>query len=993
MKTQDRFWRLKDIFPGALILCFRVAGWGGGGTGPQGPAGAAGSSPSPTNTQPVLSSGADLPGVVPSQLSLSGGSGPEARGRGPSSRAKTFVPGDTISVTFTLKKSDGTSLALSEMNSGGIMVSGPSSNYQKVIAYQSDLLTRSTQNSDGSYTYKFASPIPSTYAAPDNDSTAFGASDGELQGQALSAGTYTVGMQLSKAYTIGTRSYTDVGNISQDFLLGGAVTLEPREVVKNDNCNRCHANIRAHDGTWRDVKLCILCHTSGAEDKNEATVEGGTPGVSMDFRVLIHKIHNGKYLPSVNGVSTKADGTRDYGATPRPYKVVGDQNTITDYSAVGSPIWLNWGPMPRDAGYSSLTAAQKTTDDTIRTGIIDCNKCHGDPDGSGALTAPSQGDNAYSKPTRRACDSCHDDILWAYPYSANNQTQPAQGDDTGCTGCHASSGAALSVTDSHKHPRNDTALFAGLNVNISNVTEGPGGNGNGKIDAGEKIQVSFTITNDSGANVTPLPAGFFFNAALSGPTSYTTAQGASSSNANGFLHFLRIGTATIGTGPNYTMNLPEIVMLEYLGRSTAALDVFTTSRAPHRAGTTTTVLARTATAGGNTTLSVAATINQVYVDVNDVTNFARGDYVVIEDLTANEEYLRIQYVDTAGGKKRLWFTSPAALSGADPTTAQGGYGPWLRVAHANGASIKEVTLTKKTSGTQYTLNSTTGQITEVAEFGNGNAVLVVYTSDFVMPARYPPSFNDSPTFDETWGKWSGKDIVSGTYRVGLFGFYDWNYALYGETTTYTLMSPPAVKDFLVGTATAIVASHLDSFPSNCETCHNDIIFHGQRRGFQLCFVCHASACWEDRPKYVAANAPDTTDTTPTFRTMIHKIHRGKELANASTYTVVGFATTAYPNNYATTTFGDLKFPPMPGTVKHCNTCHGASNTWKEPSDRSHPTQQVLPLRQWNAVCGSCHDSNAAQAHIALNTSAGSEACATCHGQGKEFNVELVHKNR
>ena len=34
---------------------------------------------------------------------------------------------------------------------------------------------------------------------------------------------------------------------------------------------------------------------------------------------MVHKIHNGQHLPSVLGVATKPDGSRDYGATPTPY--------------------------------------------------------------------------------------------------------------------------------------------------------------------------------------------------------------------------------------------------------------------------------------------------------------------------------------------------------------------------------------------------------------------------------------------------------------------------------------------------------------------------------------------------------------------------------------------------------------------------------------------------------------------------------------------------
>ena len=169
------------------------------------------------------------------------------------------------------------------------------------------------------------------------------------------------------------------------------------------------------------MKLCVLCHTAGAEDRNVASQDGGTPGVTIEFGVMIHKIHNGEHLPSVLGVGTKADGSRDYDRTPTPYKVAGF-NTA-DFSEVAFPVWpnLNIG-MPRDAGYSGLTTSQKAQEDEMLRGVTACASCHGDPDGSGPLPAPAQGGLAYSNPTRRTCGACHDDIDWNLPYTANGVT-------------------------------------------------------------------------------------------------------------------------------------------------------------------------------------------------------------------------------------------------------------------------------------------------------------------------------------------------------------------------------------------------------------------------------------------------------------------------------------------------------------------------------------------------------------------------------------------
>jgi hypothetical protein len=82
-------------------------------------------------------------------------------------------------------------------------------------------------------------------------------------------------------------------------------------------------------------------------------------------------------------------------------------------------------------------------------------------------------------------------------------------------------------------------------------------------------------------------------------------------------------------------------------------------------------------------------------------------------------------------------------------------------------------------------------------------------------------------------------------------------------------------------------------------------------------------------------------------------------------------------------------------VADCATCHGSTNeAWKSPAPRDHPLEQGAPARTWRAVCGACHDSAAAGAHIELETTPeGVEACAVCHGPGAQLAVDRVHRVR
>jgi len=276
--------------------------------------------------EPVVGEDDPLPGVVVTIQEVRSGAG----------RGRARV-GDLLEVDFTVKTNDGAPLELATFARGAIMVSGPTFNYQRVIASQGDVIDNAVKTALGTYTYRFRVAVPAVYEAPINDTDLL--TEGELTGQPLLDGTYTVGIELRKDYRINDVVYRDPGNAAMDFLIGGASAVESREVVTLANCNQCHGELRAHGDNRNNLTNCLLCHTAGAEDKNVATAAGGTPGLTIDFKVMIHKIHAGKHLPSVNGVGTNPDGSRNYGLTPKPYEIVG-YGTVDDD---GQPIKGNAG--------------------------------------------------------------------------------------------------------------------------------------------------------------------------------------------------------------------------------------------------------------------------------------------------------------------------------------------------------------------------------------------------------------------------------------------------------------------------------------------------------------------------------------------------------------------------------------------------------------------------------------------------------------------------
>src|SRR5262249_56390114 len=113
-----------------------------------------------------------------------------------------------------------------------------------------------------------------------------------------------------------TRDTSDVlgkdyyANVEQDFRPDAAPVTDTWDVIANAACNTCHNPLSAHGGSRQDVKLCVTCHSPQTHDPDT--------GNTVDFKVMIHKIHRGEDLPSVQA------GT--------PYVIIGNNGSINDFS-------------------------------------------------------------------------------------------------------------------------------------------------------------------------------------------------------------------------------------------------------------------------------------------------------------------------------------------------------------------------------------------------------------------------------------------------------------------------------------------------------------------------------------------------------------------------------------------------------------------------------------------------------------------------------------
>jgi OmcA/MtrC family decaheme c-type cytochrome len=242
-----------------------------------------------------------------------------------------------------------------------------------------------------------------------------------------------------------------VSNAIFDFVPSGGPVEVTRDVVRTENCNNCHDPLGAHGGSRRDVRLCITCHTQTITDFSTGEV---TPQIDPDtghnigFRELIHKIHRGASLPSVEA------GT--------PYQIIGHNQSVADFSDV---------VFPQD--------------------IRNCEKCHG---------GATDGDRYKTRPSRQACGSCHDDVNFA---SGENHGGGPQADDFSCSGCHLPETGHefdISVVGTHVIPAHSEQALS-LQAEILSVTSFE--TGSSTVAPGEHPVVTFRIRTGAGDTLAP----------------------------------------------------------------------------------------------------------------------------------------------------------------------------------------------------------------------------------------------------------------------------------------------------------------------------------------------------------------------------------------------------------------------------------------------------------------------------------------------------------
>jgi hypothetical protein len=169
---------------------------------------------------------------------------------------------------------------------------------------------------------------------------------------AIRVNSVAVSFEPTRTHRVAMQLTGNVANAFFDFRPDTVDVTETRDVSDNASCNECHLKLGLHGGDRIQVEYCVTCHNPGSTDANS--------GNTVDFKVMIHKIHAGEEGPEV-----QAGGE---------YAIWGFQNSKNDYSKVVYPQDLR-----------------------------NCTKCH-----DGADAATPDGDNWKEVPSTAACTSCHE---------------------------------------------------------------------------------------------------------------------------------------------------------------------------------------------------------------------------------------------------------------------------------------------------------------------------------------------------------------------------------------------------------------------------------------------------------------------------------------------------------------------------------------------------------------------------------------------------------
>jgi len=234
--------------------------------------------------------------------------------------------------------------------------------------------------------------------------------------------THRVGMEIRDAEIFGgePETFDTVFNIVP--ATGATEGIPNKTLVVQENCTSCHGTeeFAFHGGPRKNVEQCVSCHQSGK-------IDGGGINASLEFGVMIHKIHAGENL--TQNYEFCGFGCERFGSPP------------DNFNHVVYPQSLQ-----------------------------NCTTCH-NPDNP----ATPQASNIDSKATAEMCASCHDGLAFDETGLTNanrNHIGLAQPNET-CEACHSPTGLLQGNLAYHVNLSQVEAQKIAYNIlDVSNTGEG-----------------------------------------------------------------------------------------------------------------------------------------------------------------------------------------------------------------------------------------------------------------------------------------------------------------------------------------------------------------------------------------------------------------------------------------------------------------------------------------------------------------------------------------
>jgi OmcA/MtrC family decaheme c-type cytochrome len=191
------------------------------------------------------------------------------------------APGRTPTVLFTIRDRSGRAIAPSAMTRLALVLGGPTQEYTWWVS--EDARGATGPDAAGNYRYTFRTPLP-----------------------ADARGTYVVGIEGYRNITLdpGPAAPGDPANVVRDagdnvvryVAVTDAQPIPRRQIVDLRNCVKCHDSLRTHGNTRNNnIEYCVVCHNPTATDEARRPADQ-MPPESIDFKLLIHKIHRGEHL-------------------------------------------------------------------------------------------------------------------------------------------------------------------------------------------------------------------------------------------------------------------------------------------------------------------------------------------------------------------------------------------------------------------------------------------------------------------------------------------------------------------------------------------------------------------------------------------------------------------------------------------------------------------------------------------------------------------------